>query len=268
MERFINYIETQLKDIDGGNDLHLFKRRTLDEMKARAAEVRTRGLSDETVIEDLIISEYSDLPTSYKAFASVAKQKRTTKRRLITNSVGSVVYILTLLVCYLYLSFTTQNWEKTWVLMVGGVLVWTVYILSLFIVRITKMRQIFHIIARVMLAGCVMILSTVVFISSLEFFRFEGYWSIFIVGVAVLLAADAIYLTITKKKLVLFSYLLYIPFEGAMMYVILGALGIVAWNKGWLLVILSVIIDAAIILFSLVKNSIEKWEVVSAWKED
>lgn len=268
MERFINYIETALKDVDGGNTLHLFKRKTLDEMKERAVEVRSRGLKDETVVEDLIISEYPDLQGSYKLYASLAKQKKTTKRRLITNTVGSVIYLLALLVGYLYLSFSTLNWEKTWVLMVGGVLLWTVYILSLFIVKITKMRQIFHVIARILLAGCVMILSTVVFICSLEFFRFEGYWSIFIGGVAVLLAVDALYLTITKKKLAIFSYLLYIPIEGAMIYVILGALGVLAWNKGWLIIILSVIIDAAIILFSLLKNSIEKWEVVSAWKED
>ncbi len=268
MESFVNYIEASLKDIKFSADLHKFKRKTLDEMKVRASEVRNRGINDEKVIEELIISEYNNLPDDYVLFAKNEKQKRTTKRRVVTNTVGSIIYILTLLTVYLYISFSTQNWEKTWVLMVGGVLLWTVYLLMLFIVRITKMRQIFHLAARVMLAGSVMILSTVVFICSLEFFRFDGYWSIFIIGVAVWLAVDAIYSTITKKRLVMLSYLLYIPIEGAMLYVILGALNVVSWDSGWLIIILSVIVDAAIILASFLKNSIEKWEVVNTWKED
>jgi hypothetical protein len=268
MEKFIDYIESQMSGVPDGPFLYKFKRKTLDEMNGRASEVEARGLRDKNVIDDLIISEHPDLKSDYKKFALESKRKNTSKRRWLTNSIGSVLYLIILLCAYLGMSFHTHNWEKTWVFMVGGVLLWVVYLLSLFIIRISRMRQIFHIFARLMLAGSVMLVATVVFICSLEFFRFEGYWSIFVGGVAVALIADAVYATVTNKKLVMFSYLLYIPIIGTMVYIILAAVGAVNWNNGWLIIIFSLMVDVAVAVSSIVKNSVEKWEVVNAWKDE
>lgn len=268
MERFINYIEQSLAGITDGKVSYKFKRKTLDEMNEREKTLEKRGLLDKTVREELVISEYPDLVGAYNDFALEAKRKRTTKRRIVTNGAGSVVYLIVLLSVYLKLSFSTQNWEKTWVLLVGGVLLWVVYLMFLFVIRITRMRQIFHAAARLLLAGCIMLVSTVVFICSLEFFRFDGYWCIFIGGVALALVADALYASFTKKRLAMLCYLIYIPIIGAMIYIILSALGFVLWNSGWLIIIFALVVDVAIVVGSLVKNSVERWEVVSAWKEE
>lgn len=268
MDKFIDYIESSMSGVPDGPFLYKFKRKTLDDMNARAAEVEARGLHDKNVLGDLIISEHPNLIADYKEFAIASKRKNVSKRRWLTNSIGSVLYLIILLCSYLGMSFSSHNWEKTWVFMVGGVLLWVVYLLSLFIIRISRMRQIFHIFARVMLAGSVMLLATVAFICSLEFFRFHGYWSIFVGGVAVALVADAIYATVTDKKLVMFNYLLYIPIIGAMIYIILGAVGAVDWSRGWLVIIFALVVDVAIAVSSVVKNSVEKWEVVNAWKEE
>ncbi len=268
MDRFIDYIEESLSGIGDGRVLYAFKRKTLDNMQNRAKQVEERGLRDKTVIEDLIIGENPDLVSDYYSFALESKRKKTTKRRILTNGIGSVLYLIVLLVSYLKLSFSTDNWEKTWVLMVGGVLLWVVYLMMLFVIRITRMRQIFHIIARFLLAGCVMLVTTVVFICSLEFFRFDGFWSIFTGGVIAALVADALYASFTKKRLAMLCYLIYIPVIFAMLYVILGAVGAVGWSEGWLLIVFGVVVDAAIVVGSLIKNSVEKWEVVSAWKEE
>ena len=145
MEKFIDFIESQMSGVPDGPFLYKFKRKTLDEMNGRASEVEARGLHDKNVIDDLIISEHPDLKSDYKKFALESKRKNASKRRWLTNSIGSVLYLIILLCTYLGMSFHTHNWEKTWVFMVGGVLLWVVYLLSLFIIRISRMRQIFHI---------------------------------------------------------------------------------------------------------------------------
>ena len=66
-ERFITYIEQSLPDRPGDKILFQFKREMLDEMTAMDKTVEKRGLRDEKVREDLIISEYPDLPGRYAA---------------------------------------------------------------------------------------------------------------------------------------------------------------------------------------------------------
>lgn len=94
MEKFIDYIESQMSGVPDGPFLYKFKRKTLDEMNGRASEVEARGLRDKNVIDDLIISEHPDLKSDYKKFALESKRKNTSKRRWLTNSIGSVLLSL------------------------------------------------------------------------------------------------------------------------------------------------------------------------------
>lgn len=70
MEKFIDYIESQMSGVPDGPFLYKFKRKTLDEMNGRASEVEARGLRDKNVIDDLIISEHPDLKSDYKKLRS------------------------------------------------------------------------------------------------------------------------------------------------------------------------------------------------------
>ena len=46
MEKFIDYIESQMSGVPDGPFLYKFKRKTLDEMNGRVSEVEARGLRD------------------------------------------------------------------------------------------------------------------------------------------------------------------------------------------------------------------------------
>lgn len=268
MEKYITYIEDSLKSEKDCKTLYQFKKSVLDEMTQRANEVEARGLRDKKVLSDLIISEHPNLKADYAEYYKKSTQKSRERKKLIYNAVGSVIFIFTLLVVYLTISFATQKWGQTWVLMVGGICLWISYLLDLVILKVTKMRQMFHLIARAVLALNVMLISTVVFIVCLAIFHIHTSWVVFIIGVAGIFVADAIYATVTKKKLVLINYLIYIPPVGAMLYIILGALGAVSWNTGWLLVPLALLVDVAVVVCALIKNAKEKEEVEDAWKEN
>lgn len=268
MEKYIQYIETSLKDEKDCKTLYRFKKSILDEMTQRANEVEARGLRSKEVIGDLVISEHPDLKKSYAEYFKKSTQKQREKRKLLFNVAGSVIYILTLLVVYLAISFITQKWGQTWVLMVGGVCLWVSYLLDLIIAKVTGMRQIFHLIARVVLALNVMLISTVAFIVSLALFHWHDSWVIFIIGVAAMFIADAVYATVTKKKLVMINYLLYIPPVFTMLYVVLGGISAVSWSTGWVLIPVSLLIDALIAAGSMIKNAKEREEAEDLWKED
>lgn len=268
MEQFIQYLDTSLPDRDGGEILYKFKKKTLDEMNDRYLEVSQRGISNQKVISDLVISEHPNLENEYKAFYNSATAAAKTKRKILLNVIGSAVYILGIVIVFLAVSFVTQHWGQTWLIVVDGILLWVAYLLSLGVKKITSMRRIFHIFARILLALDVMVLTVAVFLFTLVMIGFAKSWLIVIAGIALMFAADAVYITVTKQKLAIIYYLIYIPAAAAMLYIIFSAIGITAWSSGWLLIIFSLFIDMLIIYISIARNKREKREVIDAWKEN
>ncbi len=268
MEDFISYIENSLPKKDGDKILYKFKKKMLDEMTQRANEITARGLKDQSVVNDLIISEYPNLDLEYNEFYKKETSSNKTKRQIVLNTVGSIIFIFVLLIVFLSVSFLTQAWAQTWVIMVDGILLWVAYLLSLVVKKFTSMRKIFHIIARLFLAGTVMVTTVAVFLFSLIILQIPHSWLFIIGGIASMFVADSLYITVTKQKLAILSYLAYIPATTAMIYIILGVLSIIPWSPGWLMIPLSLIIDAVIIAVRVAKNAKIAQEVSKQWNED
>lgn len=268
MEKFIDYIEKSLPDRPGDSILFQFKRKILDEMNALDKTVQARGLKDEKVRSDLIISEYPDLPAAFAAFYAEKNSARLAKRKLLVNAVGSVVYILLLTAAFLAVSFATQDWGRTWVIMADGILLWIDYLLILGIIKLTSMRRVFHYIARVLLALGVMVFSVAAFLLCMAVFRLPESWLIIIGGVAGIFAADSVYIAATKSKLAVIFYLAYIPAFAAMAYIICGAAGLLPWSPGWMMIPLSLIADAVVIAALIIRNKRIAREVAEHWNED
>jgi hypothetical protein len=130
------------------------------------------------------------------------------------------------------------------------------------------MRRIFHVFARILLALDVVVASVAIFLFSLVMIGFEKSWVIVIAGIGAMFVADIIYVIKTKQRLAIIFALIYIPAIATMLYIVLAGVGAVAWNVGWLLIILSLIVDFAIIAISLGKNKHYKQEVLDSWQEN
>lgn len=78
---------------------------------------------------------------------------------------------------------------------------------------------------------------------------------------------DAVFASVTKQRLAIINWMIYIPAMGAMLYVILGALSLVSWSTGWLIILFAVVIDLIVALIAIFKNKAEEREVVDTWKE-
>lgn len=268
MEKFIEHIEKSLPSGQNNDILYKFKRKTLDEMTERANQITAKGIHDKEVISDLIISEYPNLKKDYEAYYKKQTAAARAKRKIFLNVCGSLIYIICLVTVFLAVSFITHRWGQTWVVMVDGILIWIVYLLALGVKKFTSMRRIFHIFARIFLAGAVMVSSVILFLIALMILHIPKSWIIVIAGVAAIFVSDAIYAAATKQKLAIISYLLYIPAVSSMLYIILGASQLVAWNTGWIMIPLSLLLDMAVILAAIIKNAKIHREVVDTWSEN
>ena len=270
MKSFIDYMEDTFQGVEDDGTLYRYKRLVLERMTARANEVTHAGLRDEQVLNDLIISEFPRLKENYKKFYDEERAKRYEKFLNKFMIFGSVAMVFLLLIVYLAVSFLTDAWSATWVIMVDGILTWVVFILSVFIRRLSGMRRIFHPIARVLLGISVMCGTTVLFLIAMAVLHLPHSWLIYPFGVTMIYAADAIYATVTKQKLCIINYLVYIPAAMPMLYVFLGALGIIPWHPGWLLMPLAVLIDLFIVFGKMMSNKKYKYkpEVDAAWNEN
>ncbi len=268
MEQFIKYIDHKLPDQRGNEILFKYKRKLLDEMNERYLEVSQRGISDSKVISDLIISEHPEPEKEYRTFYISETAAARAKKNLIVNVVGSVLYILSIIILFLGISFLTHKWGQTWLIVVDGILLWVVYLLTMGVKKFTSMRRFFHLFARILLALDVMVATVAVFRFSLVMIGFSKSWIIVIAGVAAMFISDALYAYFTKRRLAIFIYLIYIPSVATMLYIILSAIGVLAWNTGWMLIIFSLVLDFAVIYISMVRNSRYKQEVIDTWKEN
>ncbi len=121
MESYIRYIENALSGAPDDPVLFRFKKGILDEMTARANALTATGLRDEKVLSDLVISEHPDLQGEYNVYAAAANKKRRKAAFLKWNIIGCVLYVLALVTVYLTVSFLTQDWAHTWLMMEGGI---------------------------------------------------------------------------------------------------------------------------------------------------
>lgn len=269
MSDFIDYIESAFSGEKDDGTLYRFKRQLLEKMNERANEITHTGLKDEKVLYDLVTGEFSDLKKDYSDFCVKDKLK---KRDSLLNKImiiGTPTVALLSVAIFLTIGFITDLWSPAWVVIPDMVLLWTVFLLSEGINRITRLRRLFHPIARVMLALAVMCVTVPIFLILLSVFQLDKAWTFVPFGVICIYIADAVYAFVTKQKLRIINYLIYIPAAAPMVYVILGGLEIVPWDPGWLIVIFAVIADFIIVAAKAVSNLRYQYrpEVDAAWSE-
>ena len=250
MKKYIDYIETSCSKLKDDHMTYLYKKHILDRMTARANEITSAGLTDESVLTDLLADEFGDLEAGYNDFLETGKKKR--RRKLI--NIGSLVSFVLLLVSYFVVSDLTGAWGKTWLIIVGGVFALVIFYLSFAIRKLCTMRRIFHPIARVLIFGCVMLVTVFAFLFLLIMFPALTTWPILTGGVIIALAADLVFAYTTKQKFRTISFFVYMPIIASMLYILLAAYGIITWAAGWPIILLGVVADIAYIISIVMSN--------------
>jgi len=264
MKSFSDFIDSALSVFEDNETSFNYKMQIKRKMDSRAEELKSRGLYDENVIYDLVTSENPDLPEGYKKYH--ARIKEIKKRKQLPYI--SLIVILASVVTFLFVGFVFNFWHPGWLIIEGAV---TFLIIGLLIFTVTRLNQNkWYPVSRILIGFCVMLFTQFMFLLLRIPFKYEKSYLVFIAAPALLLICDAILGTVTHQKLIVINYLLYVPGVFALIYAILGILGIIPWHPGWLIMIAAVLIDFAILLFVIKINRKYTYhpEVEDEWNND
>lgn len=252
MNKFIDYIEDSCSKLGEGQSVYRYKKKLLDEMTARENEYIRAGLKDENVIKDLITDEYPDPEADFPKYE---KQQR--KEKLVKKGfpIGGIISFVLIFITYFTVSGLTSQWDKTWLIIVGGIFAMIIFYLSFAVAELCKMRRVFHPIARLLIIGCTVIFSVFMFLFFLMMIPEAITWPIIPGGIILALIADLIFAFITKQKFRTISLFVYMPSISALLYVIFSAYGFVPWSTGWPIVLLGLAADLVYILIVLINNA-------------
>lgn len=254
MSGFIDYIESSCNGLREGRMTYLYKRHLLNNMTERANEITHAGITDEKVIADLIADEFGDLQKGFPAFEKEEKKRMLGKKLKVLLPVGGLIYLILMFITYFAVSDATGAWDKTWLIIVGGIFAIIIFYLSFAINKLCSLSMIFHTAARVLIAICTMLVAVFVFLFCLMFFPAVITWPIVIGGVALMLLCDLAFSYITRQKFRTISFFVYMPVIATMLYIILAAYGVITWNGGWPVILLGLVVDLGYIISVIIGN--------------
>lgn len=255
MEKINRYIDSSLSGIPDNEKSIKFRKRLLDELTDRANELTQKGLRDNNVIYDLIISEHPDIRGEYESYSSAITKKKKAAAAARIRALSSVLILAASVLIFLISGFAGIPWGKAWLIILAAVLA------AVFIHMINGARSLcakgaagkFG--ARIILAVIIMLISVFAFLTALIVFGISKSWLIILGGVAAAFIADGIFAAVSKQKLAILNYLAYIPAVAAMIYVILGILHVIPWHPGWLIMPAAVAADIIVIICAVIRNS-------------
>ena len=263
MANFIEYVDKSLENFPQTKSLYEYRQKVIAEMTKRANDLISKGIKDDAVITQLIISEYPNLAEDYGKSVGETIKKTKTKRNIKAALIGGVTYVLALVLTYLGVSFRTGTWDKSWLLIVGGLLIPVCFGTAFVALKKKGESKSFSLVSRLLLAFAVIIGAVLLFLFLFFVAGISKSWIVFLVAVPVALIADAGFSIVTKQKFNLLTYMIYIPVCASLLYVSLCLTGLLSWHPGWMMIVVAVIIDlviAAVGVFSKNKNKVEEEE--------
>ena len=255
MNRYIDYIEKSCAKLGSGQKVYLYKKSLLDKMTERCAEVTHAGLKDENVAFDLITGELGNLESGYGAFLKLLKKKRRAELMKVGFPIGGLIALILIFISYFTVSDLTGAWDKSWLIIVGGIFAMIIFYLFFAVRKLCTMPRAFHPIARVIIGGCVMLFMVFVFLFLLMMLPdYISTWPVLPAGVGLMLLVDLAFAYATKQKFRTISFFVYMPVVATMIYIVLAAYGVVSWSGGWPLIFTGILVDLIYILVVLLYN--------------
>lgn len=264
MRNYPDFIENQMHAYPNNDITFAYKKRVLEAMEKRSAQLRKRGLDDENVIFDLVCEENLQIEQGYFDFLEEEKHRKKVKN--LPRNIG--IYILAMLIAFLGTGFISGVWHPTWLIVEGGVSFLLIYLLLFAAARITE--SVLYPLARLCVAGSVMIFTQFLFLVIRIPLGVENAYLLFLAAVGLMLLADGTLASLSKQKFAFLSWLFYIPAVSGLLYALLGITHIVAWDPGWLIVVAGIAADVLLVLGTVLykgRYSI-KQELENIWKED
>ncbi len=265
---FTQFANETLKNLPNTKTAYEYKQHVIAEMTKRANELISSGLKDNKVINEMIIEEFSDIENGFYKMQEQKKSKIERNKKGKLSVLGSICYVLVLVVAFLASSFITHAWKYTWLFLVAGLLVPLAVGMIYSTVKLAGKKTAYTILSRITLFGAIFILATVLFLFAIMLTDIKNTWLIFLFAVAGSLLSDGILASKAKQKTAILSWLLYIPAIASMLYVIVG-ITMSLWHPTWLIIIAGVVLDIVILMAKVVgKAEKAEQEMGKPWEKE
>ncbi len=256
MKDYTDFIDVTLSDFannaESAEDLEKFKFERKSAMRNRELQLRERGLSDSKVIKDLIISENIDARHDFIKLQRKSIEARAEKRMLILKFLLAVAYFMVIGILFILDSFYNDDWEHSWIIIVGGIL--------LFAIMLFLMPNKFHYKGRrkvpfaYALGISILLMATFVWLIVEVVYGMHYSGVIFAITGFLLFSADAVVPALTKEKYSVWHSIVSTPLAAGCLYITLGLFKIVHWQTGWLLIIAGLVVSITIFVRSFNKK--------------
>lgn len=270
MKKVMDYINSSLSSVPESEHLEKFKKSLIEEVTIRTNQITHAGLRNVEIIDDIIISEHPDIIGEYNEEIKKYNKKRKRKTIFLTHVISAVVYVVALLCTYLTISFTTHRWSRTWPIIADAFIMLIAFILLRYAIHFSKSKSRIIVQFPRLISPLIIFLTAASVFNALIAFHVYRSWLAFIFGVLIMFIVDSIYSEIKAERFAIIFHLLYIVPSFAMIYVILGALSVIPWHPGWIMIPASVIIILVILIVRLIIHSRnkEEMEVEDSWNEN
>lgn len=257
INRFKHYLEREFRYVEDCQESRDYREEVLGTLLDRAEECKSRGMTDEEEIFCYCIDSLGDFRSTLTAFQSkIAKAKKFALKASSRLLIGACI-LFGFVIGYLIISFATEAWDKTWLVLLGGIFAFVIVMLTTHAIRDLSRRSwiLIRIASQVIIVlGCVFTFLCMLLI------RPEGQnivWEIFLIMVILMSGAETLISFIARRKIAFFEVQVFILLLTSLVYVIIGVnLGL--WHPYWLIIVLGAGIDmfiTTIYLYFIVKRN-------------
>ena len=252
MKDYTEIVDVGLAEFE--NDLALmsavnkFKTEKKAAMRDREVTLRKRGLSDDHIIQDLIVSENINVKNEFLTKIKRDEKNRAERRALVAKVLLGVIYFMIVGMIFFIDEYVNEDFEHSWLIIVAGILFFAIF---LFI-----MPNRFHYGGkrRIPVHYALMISTALVafFIWLIFEIVFKMEYSVIIITIALSIIAfwDAVVPWVTGDKHAIVHTIISMPLCGAFVYLTVGFAGLLPWRIGWLIIIGAIALTIGIFLIA------------------
>jgi len=228
--------------------LNKFKLEKKAAMRDRELLLRRRGLSDEHIIQDLIVSENMDIKNEFLSKIKRDEKNKAERRAMIAKVLLAVIYFMIVGMIFFLDEYINEDFEHSWLIPVAGIL--------FFVIFLFLMPNRFHYGGRrfVPVHYALMISTALVAVFVWLIFEivFKMEYSIIIMTIALSIITffDAVVPWIMNYRHAVAHTVISLPLCGAFVYLTVGFAGLVPWRIGWLIIIAAIALAIGVFLIA------------------
>ncbi|MFA6866982.1 MAG: hypothetical protein WCR54_05645 [Clostridia bacterium] len=258
-ERFEDYIKVTLKSIGEGERQEKYRQKMLDTLVDYAQECKIKGMDNSELIYTTSIEKLGDILEKYTEMEERKEENIKKIKKIGISFIIGLVVILSTILAYIIVSAVTKSWDKTWLILVGGVFA-TIITATIFIsISFVKKQQWIPI--RIFAAVDIALIFTLVFLCFIMLTDTPKSFVLFIIMTIMISGVDTAIAYGINSKTRLIDLIVFIQTATALEYVMLGILKMVSWHPYWIIPVVGAFINmviVSIVLYMKYKNKKEK----------